>query len=76
MFKFKKGDFVKILNTEDENFCFESKVFRGEEGVVSNVNKSLKYPYEIAFFDKEIQKENNNWGWLGWKEEELEFANY
>lgn len=69
---FKKGDFVRVSDSGDKNLGYDSREFRGKEGVICNVNKDFDYPYEIAFFDKDIQQKNNDWGWPGWKENELE----
>lgn len=74
MLRFKKGDFVRISDAEGKNLNYDSRPFRGKEGVITRVDKDLKYPYEIAFFDKCIQEENNSWGWLCWKDDELDLA--
>lgn len=69
---FKKGDFVKVSDADGKNLRSDSKLFRGKEGVISAINKKYPYPYEIAFFNKDVQEENNRWGWLSWKDDELE----
>jgi len=74
MLKFKVGDEVTVDNIKIMFDDSEGEArFIGAVGVIIEVVEGVSNPYQIKFYDKEIQKVNENMGSRLFKESELFF---
>lgn len=69
---FNIGDFVRIVDYDDKYMNNNIEAFVGEEGVVIEKENNNSYPYNVIFFNKEMQKKSINLGWRLWREGDLE----
>ena len=65
------GDYVKLIDFDKENLEKDNEIFIGEKGVITKKDRRDIYPYNVKFFNKEIQQKNMDWGCLYWREEDL-----
>ena len=63
----EKWDFIKIVGSNDE-----TKEFIGAKGIIVGVDEEWEYPYDVVFFDMNLQKKSMDSGGLLWRDEDLE----
>ena len=64
--KHNKYDFVKIVEVEDRY-----KEFLGQEGMIIEADKGYELPFEVYFFDRNVQQKSIDEGTLLWRGREL-----
>lgn len=68
----EKWDFVKVASFNGEEFNEEMSQFVGATGIIVAVDEDWEYPYDVVFFNMNLQKKAMDSGGLLWRDEDLE----
>lgn len=71
--KLEKLDFVKVTDlNRGESETEEIKDFIGATGIIVGVDGEWEYPYDVVFFDMELQKKAMDDGGILWRDKDLD----